>query len=120
VLRGSPTSAFKCPTHFVAPVAAPKSISMPQALLLCPLDMPGQGSSAVMIAPNQAAFQPLVDALSQPDQPSTGGVCAAYADLPQVLLAKTARGVFQLVIPTDGCRHYERAALDALNRARGS
>ena len=118
VLRGSPTSEFKCPPRFEPPVAAPAPITAPQALLLCPLGFPGQHSTAVTIAANQPAFRPLIRALSQPDEPSTGGACPAYADLQQLILTKTDRGVFQVRIPTDGCGHYERAALEALNRAR--
>jgi len=46
--------------------------------------------------------------------------CAAYADLSQVVLAKTAGRDYQVSIPTDACRHYQREALDALHRARGN
>jgi len=118
VLRGSPTLEFKCAPRLVPPVAAPTPIAAPQALLLCPLGMPGERSTAITITANQSAFQPLINALSRADEPPTGAACPAYADVPQVILAKTGSGVYQVSIPTDGCGHYQRDALDALNRAR--
>jgi len=118
-LRGVPVRAFECPSRFVSAAAVPTQIDAPEALLLCPLGMPGQPSNAVTVPATQAIFPALVAALSRAHEPSTGAVCPAYADLMQVVLAKTRSGTFQVSIPTDGCGHYQRVALDTLNRARG-
>jgi len=73
-----------------------------------------------MITAKETAFAPLISALSRPDEPKTGAVCPAYADLSQLVLARTDESSYQVSIPTDGCGHYQRPALDALNRARGN
>jgi hypothetical protein len=102
----------------MAVLAKPIRISAPQQLLLCPLGLPDEQSSPVRIVAGQQRFELLVSVLSRPDDPKTGAVCPAYADLPQVVLVKTGKHSYRIVIPTDGCGHYQRPALDALNRAR--
>jgi hypothetical protein len=120
-LRGIPVRDFACPPRVVSSASGAIPIEAAQAFLLCPLAMPGRSSKAVTVAANQPLFEVLVSALSAADTPPTPGTaCPAYADLPQLVLAKTgAEGAFQVSIPTDGCGHYQRGALDALNRARG-
>jgi hypothetical protein len=118
-LRGVAVRAFECPSRPLSPAASPTPIEAPEALLLCPLGMPGQPSNAVTVAATQPVFHALVAALSRAHEPSTGAVCPAYADLMQVVLAKNRSGAYQVSIPTDGCGHYQRDALDALSRARG-
>jgi hypothetical protein len=110
--------AFACPSHLVAPAASETRIGAPEAFLLCPLGFPGQASSAVTVVSGRPIFRALITALSRARERSTGAVCPAYADLMQVVLAKTRDGVYQVSIPTDGCGHYQRDALEALNRAR--
>ena len=117
-LRGVQVLAFECPARPIAPGASPTPISTPQTLLLCPLGFPGQASSAVTVTPTQPIFRALIAALSRVHEPASGAVCPAYADLMQDVLAKTRDGVYQVSIPTDGCGHYQRGALEALNRAR--
>jgi hypothetical protein len=96
-------------------------IEAPQAFLLCPLGTPGRPSAAVAIDANDPVFDVLVEALSAADVPPTpGAVCPAYADLTQVVLAKTTNRVYQVSIPIDGCMHYQPEALDALRHARGA
>jgi hypothetical protein len=114
--------ALVCPPQAVSPSAKPAPIDTPQTLLLCALVMPGQPSKNVTVTAGGAAFDSLVSALSRPDEPapSPGTVCAAYADLTQVVLARTGAGVFQVSIPVDGCAHYERTALTALQAARAA
>ena len=84
-------------------------------------DQPARrAEQAVTISTGQSQFATLIAALSVPDQPPTTGACAAYADLPQVVLAKTAHGVFQVSIPVDACGHYQQRARQALQAARKS
>jgi hypothetical protein len=117
-LRGIRVEAFACPPHFVAPAANATPIGTPEALLLCPLGFPGQAGKAVTVVPGRPIFRALITALSRARERSTGAVCPAYADLMQVVLAKTRDGIYQVSVPTDGCGHYQRDALEALNRAR--
>jgi hypothetical protein len=109
---------LECPAWPVAALAKPARISTPQELLLCPLGLPGQRSTPVRIAPGQQDFNALISALSRPDEPKTDAVCPAYADLLQVVLGRTGTSSYQVSIPTDGCGHYQRPVIDALNRAR--
>ncbi len=103
----------------VEPDAKPAPIGTPRTFLLCALEAPGRPSKSVTVAADAPTFAPLVSALSLPDDPTVPGtVCALYADLPQVVLARTGAGVFQVSIPVDGCRHYLRSALTALQDAR--
>ena len=118
VLRGIPVSAFTCPPHPVSPAASPAPIAMPETLLLCPLNVPGIRSRSVTLVWGQPLFPVLLAALSAPNITPTSGVCAAYADVPQVVLAPVGNKVYQVSIPTDACGHYQRGALDALDRAR--
>ena len=118
-LRGVPVRSFACSPPVVSSAAGPVPIGAVQAFLLCPLGTPGQPSNAVTVGATDADFEVLIRALSAADIPPTiGAVCPAYADLSQVVLAKTNDRTYQVSIPTDGCRHYQRDALDALNRAR--
>ena len=121
VLRGVPVRGLECSLPAESSGVGPVPIEGVQAFRLCPLGAPGSQSTAVTVGANDPAFAGLVRALSAADEPATiGAVCAAYADQPQVVLAKTAGRDYQVTIPTDGCRHYQREALDALNRARGN
>ena len=118
-LRGVPVQNFECSQPAVSAGVSPVAIGGVQAFLLCPLGSPGQPSKAVTVGANDPAFAALVHALSAADVPPTqGAVCPAYADLTQVVLAKTAVHVYEVSIPADACRHYQHDALDALNRAR--
>jgi hypothetical protein len=120
VLRGVPVRNFECARPAVASAVSPVPIEAVQAFLLCPLGVPGQSSKAVTVRVTDPVFEVLVRALSLADVPPTSGaVCPAYADLSQVVLAKTSGSMFQVSIPTDACKHYQRDALDALGRARG-
>jgi hypothetical protein len=118
VLRGVRVHNFECPPRPTSRTAHPAAIPAPQVLLLCPLDTPGALSRAVTVVATQPLFTRLIAALSAPDEDPTTGACPAYADQPQNVLAKTGAGAYRLAIPTDECGHYQRRALDALNRAR--
>jgi hypothetical protein len=119
VLRGVPVSKFNCPPQPTSP-AAPNAYPIVgvQALLLCPLNTPGVPTKAVTITNRHPQFATLLAALSVPDEPLTTGACPAFADLPQVVLARTPHGAYQLSIPVDACHHYQQRALESLNRAR--
>jgi hypothetical protein len=117
MLRGVPVSRFECPPHPTS-AALPARIVDVQAVLVCPLPAPGVPAKAVTISSHQPQFASLLAALSVRDEPSTTGACPAYGDVPQLLLAKTTRGVYAVSIPVDACHHYQRPALEALNRAR--
>ncbi len=119
-LRGVVVRAWACPADVVSPGAKRAPIDTPQTFLLCALDMPGQPSKPVEVAAGRPAFDSLLSALSRADEPAPGPgtVCALYADVTQVVLAKTGAGVYQVSIPVDGCGHYERSALTALQAAR--
>jgi hypothetical protein len=118
-LRGVPVRSFTCPPTTTSAAKA-THITAVQALLLCPLDQPGPPGKAVTISSRQSQFATLIAALSVPDQPPSTGACAAYADLPQVVLAETAHRAFQVSIPVDACGHYQPRARQALQRARQS
>ncbi len=119
-LRGVAVQALTCPARAVTAASKPAPIGTPRTFLLCALGMPGQPSKNVTIAAGAPTFAPLVSALSAADAPAPGPgtVCAAYADLPQVVLARTDAGVYQVSIPVDGCGHYLGSALTALQDAR--
>jgi hypothetical protein len=117
-LRGVPVQTLACPAVGVSSVGKPATIDAPQTFLLCPLGAPNEISGSVTVGAGVPAFDALVSALARPDVPPTGGVCPAYADLTQVVLAKTGAGVYRVSIPVDGCGHYERPALAALEAAR--
>jgi hypothetical protein len=119
-LRGVAVERFECPPSPASPTTTKTPIVAVQALRLCPLDAPDGAARAVTVTRGEPGFESLVDALSRPDEPPTAGACPEYADVPQVVLARTDDGVYSVAIPTDACRHYQRAALDALDRARGS
>jgi len=92
-----------------------------QTLRLCPI--PGSGLSAEGLTLDRSGpnFDALLRALSAADEPPTpGAVCPLYADLRQVVLARAGDRVYEISIPSDACNHYQRDALDALNRARGT
>lgn len=73
-----------------------------------------------MISARRPEFAALLSALSRPDEPKTSAVCPLYADMLQVVLAKTGAHSYQVSLPVDGCGHYQRLVLDALNHARGN
>jgi len=117
-LRGVRVAGVQCPP-VMTPGAQVEAVPEPSSYVLCPLEVPGGSGGRVTIGRGDAQFSPLTTALSTPDQPATGQVCAMYADVPQYVLANAAGVVYQVSIPVDGCRHYLRVALEALNRARG-
>ena len=119
-LRGVLVSTFECPPHLTSPASTPTRIVGVRTLLLCPLNTPGVSGKAATISTHQPKFATLLAALSVPDEPSTTGACPAYGDLPQFVLAKTSNGVYEVSIPVDACRHYQRPVLEALNEARAS
>ncbi len=121
VLRGTPVGSFECRPRPVSSVVSSIPITAVQTLLLCPLSTAGVSANAVTLGVDRPIFKVLIAALSASDEPPTGGaVCPLYADRLQVVVAKTSGGVYQVSIPTDACKHYQRDALDALNRARGT
>ncbi len=117
-LRGAAVTRFACPPHPVLPAQQVTPIGSPRAFLLCPLSIPGLPRTAVTITPTQAPFSALIATLSAPDESPTTGACYAYGDVPQVVLASTNHGAYQVSIPVDACHHYQQAALDELRRAR--
>jgi len=118
MLRGERVTTLTCPPHVTSSAATPTRILGVQRLLLCPLNEPGVSGRTVAISPRQPQFASLVAALSVPDEPSTTGACPAYADIPQIVLAQTMHGLYEVSIPVDACHHYQRPVLEALNRAR--
>jgi hypothetical protein len=121
LLRGTPVAGFECPPHPVSSAVSSIPIDAVQTLLLCPLGTAGVSADAVTLGVDRPIFKVLIAALAEADEPPTrGAVCPLYADLLQAVVAKTSGGVYQVSIPTDACKHYERDALDALNRARGT
>jgi hypothetical protein len=117
-MRGIAVETFACPRSPASSTAEPTSIVEPQALRLCPLDAPVVTARAVTVTRGEPGFEPLVDALSRPDEAPTTGACPEYADVPQVVLARTDDAVYAVAIPTDACGHYQSVVLDALRRAR--
>jgi hypothetical protein len=119
-LRGVPVSKLECPPHPTTPARTVPSIVGVQAFLLCPTNLPGTPSKAVTVTDRSPEFATLLAALSARDATPTTGVCAAYADLAQVVLASTAHAVYQVSIPVDSCHHYQQRVLKALSQARGN
>lgn len=121
VLRGTAVGSFECRPQQVSSGVGSIPINAVQTLLLCPLSTAGAPTKPVTLGVDRPTFTALIAALAAADEPPTpGAVCPLYADLLQVVVAKTSDGVYQVSIPTDACRHYLRGALDALNRARGT
>jgi hypothetical protein len=88
-------------------------------ITLCPLMTVQHSTAPVIVKSGDPLFARLARALSAPDQkPVAGGVCAAYADLPQTVIAMSTSGPFLIHIPVDGCDHYLGPALSALTAAR--
>jgi hypothetical protein len=77
-----------------------------QAFLLCPLRLPTGSGKAVLVPRSAPGFPGLLALLSSPDQPRTKQLCPMYADMPQVILARTADGAYVVHIPVDACGHY--------------
>ncbi len=119
-LRGVAVRRFVCPPQPESSAEHVTPIGRPRALLLCPLSIPGLPKTTVTITPARASFPALIVALSAPDEPPTTGACPAYGDIPQLVLASTDHGVYQVSIPVDACHHYQEAALAALHRARAT
>ena len=119
-LRGVRVRAFACTPRPISAASSPEPVAVPDAFLLCPLGVPEQPDRAVTVAAGRPSFAALVAALSAADEPPGKGVCPAYADALQIVLARTHAGVYLVTIPTDSCRHYQHGALVALGRARGS
>jgi hypothetical protein len=117
-LRGVRVKVLTCPARAVSPAASPTPIGAVQTILLCPLDVPNSSSKPVTLRTGQPEFTVLSTALSVADETPSTGPCALYADAPQTVLAQAREGVYQISIPTDACRHYQRDALEALDRAR--
>jgi hypothetical protein len=118
-VRGAALTAFRC-----AAGPAGDRVAVPpgqvRLLRLCATSAPGQ-DRIVTVRPRDPAFAPLVTALARPDTPrDPDALCPMYADVPQRVLASTARGPLLVDIPHDGCGHYQRAAAAALAAARHS
>jgi len=94
------------------------SISEVESVVICAhANLPN--SRSVTLARSDKTFNQLVAALAAPDKAATSGVaCPAYADVPQPIVANTPRGAAVLVIPLDGCGHYQQAVNAALRVAR--
>jgi hypothetical protein len=85
--------------------------------LLCPMPSP-QPSRAVRVVPDNAHFAPLLGALTAADATRSTGICPMYADVVQVILARTRTVVLRARIPVDGCGHYQH--INVLTAARSS
>jgi len=107
-----------CPPQIDASATTTTPVGTVRALSLCPVGIPRFSSNAVTITASDPQFGALITALSAPDESRTSGACPMYADVPQIVLAETADGVYQVSIPTDACGHYQRDALTALTQAR--
>jgi hypothetical protein len=106
-------------------VAAESSLVIaPSALTkirLCPLSTVNQQGVAETLVPSDALFGRIATAMALPDQKSTPGTaCAAYANLPQIVIGQTSSGAALLHVPTDGCGHYLSQPLTALTEARNA
>jgi hypothetical protein len=61
----------------------------------------------------------LTNLLAMPNERIRGDACPEYADVPQVVVAQTTQLAFLVSIPHDGCGHYLRPVVVALQAARG-
>ncbi|HVY08839.1 MAG TPA: PASTA domain-containing protein [Mycobacteriales bacterium] len=118
-VRGTQVSAYSC-TAAASATPVTVSPSTVTELKLCPVDVPNQPSKAAIVTPDDKSFTRLVSALALPDKPPTNDACAAYADVPQKVLAKTEDAPLLLHIPVDGCGHYRTEATSALAAARAA
>ena len=118
LLRVVHVTRIACPPQIDSPATTTIPFGTVRALSLCPLGMRRLSSSTVTITAGDPKFNALIMALSAPDEPRTAEVCPLYADIPQIVIAETADGVYQVSIPTDACGHYQRGALTALTQAR--
>jgi len=117
-LRGIAMSESTCPPTIPTGSVVRLSISEIESVVVCAHpNLPN--SRSVTLARSDKTFNQVIAALAAPDQAATSGVaCPAYADLPQPIVANTLRGAAVLVIPLDGCGHYQQAVNAALRLAR--
>jgi len=119
LLRVVRVTRIACPPQIDASATTTTPVGTVRALSLCPLDMGRLSSNLVTITTSDLQFSALITALSSPDEARTREACPMYADVPQIVIAETADGAYQVSIPTDACGHYQRDALTALTQARG-
>ena len=74
--------------------------------------------TAVRVVVGNVHFRALLEALTAADAPRSNAMCPLYADVTQVILARTRTGVVRVRIPIDGCGHYQH--VDVLMAARPS
>ncbi len=118
-LRGIPVQGVDCKVGLdEIYVEATVMVPEPTGLVVCSQQggPPGRHAVATIrvesIAPS---FEPLVSALSQPDEPQADGICTMWADGAAVIYAGTRAGLFRLAIPVDSCGHYQPQARRAVS-----
>ena len=118
VLRGVPVLSFSCPPKLGqgagrVPVRVPAGDVT--AFTLCPMSS-SHYPTAVRVVAGNVHFRALLEALTAADAPRSNAMCPMYADVTQVILARTRTGVVRVRIPIDGCGHYQH--VDVLMAAR--
>ncbi len=111
-LVGVEVSAVVCGTQYLNPVGASRVTGTVDSFVVCGMSIPGRSSSTMTVPRTSPAFIQLMHALLAPIPASPAAVsgspvvCPLYADVPREVLAKTATGIWNLVLPTDECHHY--------------
>lgn len=118
-IRGVRLESFSCSASATSArklMLQPNSVT---AFLLCPVVPPSAQTrtSAIEVTAGRS-FRRLVTTLSAPNETPSTRPCAAVALAPQKVVAQTRSGPVLVTIPVDGCGFYQRAVLEALNRAR--
>ena len=116
-IRGARLASFSCQAASDPGRAVSVSPVQVVRLRLCPV----QGNEfepTATVRPAYVGFSHLLDVLGAPDEPRSSDPCPEYADLQQTIVADTPAGAVLVHIPVDGCEHYQRPALDALQQAR--
>jgi hypothetical protein len=120
VLLGVPVPSFGCPPK-LEQGAGRVQVRVPagdvSAFTLCPMSSSHYPTTVRVVAGN-VHFRALLEALTAADAPRSNGMCPLYADVTQVILARTRTGVVRARIPIDGCGHYQH--VDVLMAARAS
>ena len=125
-LRGFETASATCPTTPGGAAGGVVSSELTAVsglvvqFVICPqMIVSSTVRPSVVIAASDAVhFGALVQALSAADLPSQPGqACPMYADLPQVVFARSAPRIWLLHLPVDSCHHYQAAVLAAIRAA---
>lgn len=125
-LRGFPAETLTCPEQRPAePEGLPIAITGEvQSYVVCPPyfgDPPVQQGKPRTLT-SEAELKALTAALSVPSEiapPASPTACAAYANLPVLILVKTADGTWTASVPRDGCSHYYPDLLQAIGPSAG-